>query len=657
MIPTVAKREFGLKSPVPRTFIRKVCRTLLPTRSLLIPVRQIFLLRSLLFSTLIFVCAAASAQEFVQGELLIKLKGKFSSVSASQFFGKMQGKMALKASIGELNIHKFALKPGADVWGTINELRNDPAIEYVEPNYVLKKFADSLASSQTYSESDLTAFLQPGDTYSQSYANVHVNQAWAQEKTLAQNPERPIVAIVDTGIDYTHKIFQQSGAMWVNPREIPANGVDDDGNGYIDDVYGYNFHGHTANPMDDDGHGTHCGGIVLGVGQDIFATNLEPARIRIMALKFLGADGSGSTGDAVSAIYYAVNNGATVISNSWGGSGYSQSLHDALIYAYNHHVIITSAAGNYATNNDATSMYPANYPVPGQISIAASNDSDSLASFSNFGANSVHLAAPGVTILSSVPGNQFRFMSGTSMATPFVAGLAALAIREAPALTGYQIKNILINSSVLVAGLGGKVSSRGRADVYNALMAARSEANTSAFQPDYKDSGRGVASSDTGSSAKGCGTVSSALLAGGGAAEGSGTSGQTLAIILAFTLLPLIAWQLVRSRKTQTSRRRYDRFLMSSAIRLNVEGRELIGHMRTISEGGLSFEANTLLEKGGIVSIQIQSPDGKESVQVDGHIVWSEQNKAYGVQFDEAKDTALSSIRGWTQRLVRVANY
>jgi subtilisin family serine protease len=600
--------------------------------------------------------SSASAQDFVQGELLIKLRGKSSSVASNQFFGKMQGKMSLKASFGALNIHKFQLKAGADVWATINELRNDPAIDYVEPNYFLKKFDDSMASSQSYSDSDVEALLQPGDSYSQSYANVHVNQAWAQEKTLAQNPERPIVAIVDTGVDYNHKIFQQSGAMWVNPGEIAGNGVDDDGNGYIDDVYGYNFHDHNANPMDNDEHGTHCAGIVLGVGQDIFATTLEPARIRIMALKFLGADGSGSTGDAVSAIYYAVNNGASVINNSWGGSNYSQSLHDALIYAYNHHVLIASAAGNYSSNNDAVSMYPSNYPVPGQISIAASNDSDNLASFSNFGANSVHLAAPGVSILSSIPGNQYRFMSGTSMATPFAAGLAALAIREAPGLTGYQIKNLLINSSVLTNSLTGKVSSRGRADAYNAVMAAKSEVSTSGFQPDYKDAGRAVASADASVGAKGCGTVSSALIAG---SQGAGptTPGQTVAIIVAFTLLPLIAWQFARSRKLQTSRRRHDRFLMSSAIRLSVEGRELIGHMRTISEGGLSFEANTMLEKGGIVKIQIQSPDGTETVQVDGHIVWSEQNKAYGVQFDEAKDTALSSIRGWTNRLVRVANY
>lgn len=577
-------------------------------------------------------------------------------MAAEQFFGKMQNKMALKNSYGSLNIHKFALKPGGDVWATIADLRNDPAIEYVEPNYILSKFAESLASSPVYSASAVTAFLQPGDSYSQNYSNVHALQAWAQEKTLAQNPERPIVAIVDTGVDFSHKIFQQSGAMWVNSREIPANGVDDDGNGYIDDVYGYNFHDHIASPMDNDGHGTHCAGIALGVGQDIFATNLEPARIRIMALKFLGADGSGSTGDAVSAIYYAVNNGASVISNSWGGGAYSQSLHDALIYAYNHHVIIVSAAGNNASNNDNTSMYPANYPVPGQISIAATNDSDNLASFSNFGANSVHLAAPGVTVLSSVPGNQFRFMSGTSMATPFASGLAALIMREAPALTGYQVKNVLLSSSTMVGALAGKVSSQGRADIYNAVMAGKSEFATAAYQPAYKDVSRAVASTDSGASAKGCGTVSSALLA-GGASDGPNTPGQTLAIILAFTLLPLIAWQLVRSRKLQVSRRRYDRFLMSSAIRLNVEGRELIGHMRTISEGGLSFEANTMLEKGGIVSIQIQSPDGKESVQVNGHIVWSEQNKAYGVQFDEAKDTVLSSIRGWTQRLVRVANY
>lgn len=611
----------------------------------------------------LFVGCFAQAQEYVPGEIIIKLKGKSSSVSANQFFGKMQNKMALKNSFSGLNIHRFSLKVGGDLKATIAELNADPAVEYAEPNYILKKVdVDSLASSQILSEEEVRAQLQPGDTYSQSYANVGVEQAWAQIVNLTQNPEKPIVAVIDTGVDYQHTIFQQSGAMWRNPSEIAGNNVDDDGNGYVDDVYGYDFHNRDGNPMDDDEHGTHVAGVILGVGQDVFANTLEPARVRIMALKFLGADGSGTTSDAVAAIYYAVNNGAQVINNSWGGSAYSQSLHDALTYAYNRHVFIASAAGNYSKNNDSVMIYPANYAVPSQISVAATNDYDNLASFSNYGVNTVHVAAPGVSILSSVPPtlanpghDNFRFMSGTSMATPFVAGLAALVIREAPDLSGYQVKNILINSATQFNSLSNKIISRARVDAYDAIMAAKSESSTASFQPEYKAENRAPASSaDSGSSSsapKGCGTVTTALL-------GGGSGGDAMAVAIAFALLPLIAWHVIRSRnQIRQQRRKYDRFLMNSAIRLNVEGRELIGHMRTISEGGLSFEANTLLEKGGIITMQIQSPDGKEQISVQGHIVWCEKNKAYGVQFDHARDTVLSSIRLWTQKLVKVANY
>jgi subtilisin family serine protease len=618
----------------------------------------------LLLASLVFAGAGlAHAQEYVPGEILVKLKGKSSSSSNSQFFGKLQGKLSLKASFSAMNIHRLSLKGNGDVLATVQELKADPAVEYAEPNYILRKVdEDSLASSQSLSLDEVREQMQAGDTYVQNYANVGVEQAWPLEATLVQVPEKPIVAIIDTGVDYNHVVFHDSNAMWRNTGEVAGNGVDDDGNGYVDDIYGWNFHGKNNNPMDDDEHGTHVAGIVLGVGQDIFPTTWEPAKVRIMALKFLGADGSGSTSDAVAAMYYAVNNGAQVINNSWGGSSYSQALHDALTYAYDRKVVIVSAAGNYGKNNDSVNMYPANYPVPGQISVAATTDADNLASFSNYGASRVHVAAPGVSILSSVPGDQYRFMSGTSMASPFVSGLAAMVLREAPNLTGYQIKNLILNSATQINGLSTKIYSKGRADAYDAISAARLQSSTASYQPEYKAESRSPASAteeEAQSGPKGCGTVTTALLYGRGGGDGGQgpMSTRMLMTLVALTLCPLIVWQVMRLRPSKVQRRRYDRFLMNSAIRLNVDGRELVGHMRTISEGGLSFEANTMLEKGGILTMSIQSPDGKESVQVEGHIVWSEENKSYGVQFDQARDGVLSSIRGWTRKLVRVANY
>lgn len=609
----------------------------------------------------------AFAQDYVPGEVLVRLKGKMSGAVVSNFMGKMQGKMELKGSFSAMNIHRFELKVGASVENAVAELRADPDVQYAEPNFILRKNQESLESSQALSESDVSALVQAGDDYSQSYANTQINQAWGTVavpfmKTLAQNSDRPIVAVVDTGVDYNHAVFQHSGAMWVNPGEIPGNGIDDDGNGYIDDVYGYDFHNRDGNPMDDDEHGTHCAGIILGVGQDIFANSLEPAKVRIMALKFLGADGSGSTSDAIAAIYYAVNNGAQVISNSWGGANYSQSLHDALTFAYQHQVFIASAAGNGSNgvgySTDSSPLFPASYPVPGQVAVAASTDWDNLASFSNFGINSVHVAAPGVSILSTIPNNSYRYMSGTSMATPFISGLAAMILREAPNLSGYQIRDLMINSSDYVSALSSKTQSHGRINVFGAIAGAKAQINTASFLPSYVADARGMASVDGGSSSSGpagCGTVSTALLGElgkTGAGGGSGSSG--IMLILAFTLLPLIVWQVVRSRSTQ-SRRRFDRFVMNSDIQLKVGGRELVGHMKTISEGGLSFSAEEMLDKGGIVNIQIQSPDGHEMVQIQGHIVWNEKNKAYGVQFDEAREGVLSCIRQWTMNLVKAS--
>lgn len=599
----------------------------------------------------------AHALDYVPGEVLVKLKGKMSGATVNSFMGKMQGKMALKGSFSSMNMHRFQLKAGDSIESVISELRADPDVQYAEPNYILRKTQESLQSGQALSGSDVTALLQAGDAYTQSYANTKVDQAWVEMKTLAQNSARPIVAVVDTGVDYNHTIFQQSGAMWVNPGEIPGNGIDDDGNGYSDDIHGYDFHNHDGSPIDDDEHGTHCAGIILGIGQDIFAGSLEAAKVRIMALKFLGADGSGSTSDAIAAIYYAVNNGAQVINNSWGGANYSQALHDALNYAYQHKVFIASAAGNgkngVGYNTDTTPLFPASYPVPGQAAVAASTDWDNLATFSNFGATSVHVAAPGVSILSSITNNSYRYMSGTSMATPFISGLAAVILREAPNLSGYQIRELMMNSSDYVSSLSSKTQSHGRVDVYGVIMSAKNQLNTTAYQPAYSPDARGLASTGGGSEAaqgpKGCGIVSTLGLGGG-----AGPNSIGVLFVLALTLLPLIVWQVMRSG-SKVNRRHHERFVMDSDIRLKVGGRELVAHMKTISEGGLSFCADEMFDQGGIVNIQIQSPDGKETVQVQGHIVWREESKAYGVKFDHAREGVLSSIRQWTINLVKAA--
>ncbi len=563
----------------------------------------------------------------------------------------------------------MVLKPGQDMAASINELRQDPDVEYVEPNYLLSVIAPDKSDNRIFSTEEAMATVTASSTgsYSQSYAPVKVTEGWAAATVTSS--VTPIVAVVDTGVDYTHTLFTTTGAIWTNPGETgtdsqghnkASNSIDDDGNGYVDDVRGWNFVAGTNAPMDDDEHGTHVAGIILGVSQDIFASPLTAAKIRIMPLKFLNASGSGSTSDAISAIYYAVRNGANVINNSWGGSAYSQSLHDALAYAYNNRVTIVAAAGNATSNNDTTAMYPANYPVPSLISVAATTDSDTLASFSNYGRNYVHVGAPGSGIFSSVPGNAYRYMSGTSMAAPFVAGMAAMVFREAWNLTGYQVKNVITSTVNPITSLSTAVSTGGRVNDYNAVTAAKLNASISASQPVYvasAPSGYRAPSSDA-SSASGCGLVS-ALSAGGfgvgGGASGAGGASAVVVLMLLPLAVMLYVKKAAQREAHRNSRRQHERFVMNSSISLKVGDRELQGQVKTISEGGVSFCADSMLEKGGIITMMISSPDGSEQVQVQGHVVWNEQNGAYGVKFDEAKDSVLDHIRNWSRNLAKAS--
>jgi Tfp pilus assembly protein PilZ len=632
-------------------------------------------------SFVILLASVAQSQEVIPGHIIVRLKAENQggaggvaagigsrsgghTTRAASFHAKMSAHGKLQRSFGGLNMHHYRLNSDQDVDKTIEELKADPDVLYAEPDYVLhhqQLTPTARDTNQTFSLSDVQAMggASAQGSYTQTYAPVKVNEAWSvmSPSTLLT----PIVGVVDTGVDYTHHIFVDSGAIWTNTGETgldgqgrnkATNGIDDDGNGYIDDVRGWNFYGANNNPMDDANHGTHVAGIILGVGQDIFATTMSAAKIRIMPLKFLGADGSGATSSAINAIYYAVNNGANVINNSWGGSGYSQALHDALSYAYTRKVLITAAAGNYTSDNDSTSMYPSNYPVPALISVAATNDYDNLGSFSNYGKNSVHVAAPGVGILSSIPGNRFAYMSGTSMAAPFVAGLGAMIYREAPNLTGYQIKNIIIATVNPVSGLSTKIFTSGRVNAYNAITESKNETSIQSIQPGYvAEAPAGVRLPAAEMKSGGCGTVSSIVYAQGAGGPGAMAG---LAIALAFAM-PMMLWTYLRARerKQGLGRRRHERFVMNSDISVKVGGRELVGHMQTISEGGLSFSAEDMLEKGGVVTMMITSPDGAQQIEVSGQVVWSEKNQAYGVQFSEAKEGVSSAIRNWSSNLVR----
>jgi subtilisin family serine protease len=592
----------------------------------------------------------AQAPKVVPGEYLIKYR---LDMGSSNVISKIQSKVNLKAAFPEMNMLHFSVKPGQE--SAIDEIKNDPEVLFVEPNYILEKLDDGNPGDVVDRLSMDAVQAQSSLSYSQNYAAVRVEQAWSLSSAYSAS-NRPVVAIVDTGLDGTHNLFKNTNALWVNPKEVPGNGIDDDQNGYIDDINGWNFISNSASYSDDEGHGTHVAGIVIGAGLDIFSPQLDQSKIRIMPLKFLDKTGAGSTSNAIKAIYYAVNNGAKIINNSWGGPGYSSALLEALSYAYNQHVLIVSAAGNSTKNNDSTEMYPANYIVPSNISIAASSDSDRLASFSNYGVGNVHVASPGVYIYSSLPGNMFGSMSGTSMAAPFVAGIAALALREAPGLTGFQLKSLILSTAVQAGPLAGKVQTGARVDAYSLVSQAKSNVATVASQPDYKPTygeSREPASEAQSSpkSSGGCGLVSSALLNQFGSGGSTGMTPVNAVSLVLVLSMPLAYFFYLRTRKP-ASRRKYDRFVMKSDIKVNIGGRELVAQMNTISMGGLSFNVDEMLEKGGSLTMKIKGPDGAE-LEVEGKVVWSEANQSYGVQFSEAKQGLVQTIESWTTQLVK----
>ncbi|MCB0386640.1 MAG: S8 family serine peptidase, partial [Bdellovibrionales bacterium] len=380
-------------------------------------------------------------------------------------------------------------------------------------------------------------------------------------------------------------------------------------------------------------------------------------------LKFLDGNGMGTTSDAIEAIYYALNNGAVVLNNSWGGPSYSAALLDAVVATYDRGATFVAAAGNSATNNDSQPMYPATYNVPHVQSIAATTNLDYLAYFSNFGASSVHVGSPGLNVLSTYPGGTWTQMSGTSMAAPFVSGIAALMKAAAPEMLGYQVKSIINSEADPVGHLINKVMTEARVNASSAISAAGGaaiEGSQPAYDPSYMSRELASELSDSGG---GCGLVSKLYQEfnkgqgrGGPPPLSRGLETWYILVILALFALPIALRTWLRSRDP-VNRRRHPRFDIQTAVTMNLDGRKLVGEVSSISLGGVRIDTNAWLDQGGVVNMTITSPDGKDQVQVEGKVVWSEAQKSYGVAFDEEKPgpLALSAISQWTKGLKKAS--
>ncbi|CAK9105808.1 unnamed protein product [Durusdinium trenchii] len=296
--------------------------------------------------------------------------------------------------------------------------------------------------------------------------DIDAPEAWSIHKGLSG---RVIVAVLDTGVDYNHEDLRNQ--MWRNPGEIPGDGIDNDGNGFVDDVYGYDFYEDDGDPMDGNGHGTHCAGTIGAEGGNSIGVVGVTWKPQIMALRFLGPNG-GSTIDAIRALDYAVQMGAHITSNSWGGGGFSVGLETAINEAAAANQLFIVAAGNDGQDNDVVSTYPCNYNLPNMICVASTDRSNDMSSFSNWGVNNVHIAAPGSSILSTYTNGEYVSLSGTSMATPHVSGVAALVLDYVHNMPFTELRNVILNSAVPYAKFASKVSTGALLNAHAALAMA-----------------------------------------------------------------------------------------------------------------------------------------------------------------------------------------
>jgi len=452
---------------------------------------------------------------FSSNRVIVKLK---ETASASEITN-------LQAQIGVTKV-TTAEQFGIDIWeipsGNVEEIisayNDDPRIEYIEPDYIITldevqepDYIITLDEVQTTSPTEenlatitpqittpndpsypqLWGLNNTGQTGGTPDADIDAPEAWDIQ---TGNPNL-VIGVIDSGVDYTHPDLV--GNIWTNPGETAGDGIDNDSNGYIDDVRGWDFANNDNNPMDVNGHGTHVSGTIAAKGNNSVGVTGVAWNAKIMPLKFLSDSGPGSTSNAILALNYATAKGVKLTNNSWGGGSYSQGLYDAINTAGQQGALFIAGAGNTSKNNDITPFYPASYNLSNIISVASTDHNDALSIFKNggshYGLTSVDLGAPGSQIYSTTPGGNYASYYGTSMASPHVAGGAALVWSQNPTWTAQQVKNRLLQTTDAIPALSGRTVSGGRLNLYNALAPADTTPPTaSSFSPADNATGVGV---------------------------------------------------------------------------------------------------------------------------------------------------------------------
>jgi subtilisin family serine protease len=403
--------------------------------------------------------AGAQSPKAVKGELIVGFQAGVSRSEQNEAI-RLAGATSRKR-FGQIDAVLVRVDEGREPAVT-KVLESDARVEYVEPNHVVT-IAATTPNDPSFSQ--LWGLHNTGQTGGTNDKDIDALEAW----DLATGDPNVVVAVTDTGVDFGHPDL--ASQRWVNSLD-PVNGADDDGNGLVDDWSGWDFVNGDNDPTDDHDHGTHVSGTIGATGNNGVGVVGVNWNVKIMALKFLNAGGSGTTADAIASTLYAADHGADVSSNSWGGGPFDQALLDAIEYGASRGMLYVAAAGNDTQNNDATPTYPATYASPAVLAVAATDHNDGLAFFSSYGATTVDLGAPGVNILSTARGGTYKSFQGTSMATPHVAGAAALVEDRFPGATHYGIKALLMNSVDPAPALAGRTVTGGRLNVGTAVACA-----------------------------------------------------------------------------------------------------------------------------------------------------------------------------------------
>ena len=412
--------------------------------------------------------ALSETRSFGSPEVLVKFKSGVSNEAIDALTARFHDRVEDRIENAE-GWEAIDDLDNADATSIVAQYSQLPEVEYAEPNYEINleeanegPLVPVLPHDPQFN--DQWALANSGQQGGKQGADISATLAWA----TTTGTDKVVVAVLDTGVDYTHEDLVEN--MWVRPATMAP--YHDDELGTIDDLNGFNAVDTAADPMDDNGHGTHCAGIIGAEGENNVGIAGVNWKVQIMPLKFLNAGGSGSTKDAIEAINYVINRkkagvNVRIISASWGSTMKSRALGDVIRKAYENDILFVAAAGNSSVDNDRTPHYPSSYP--NVVSVAALDRNDQLASFSNFGVKSVMIGAPGVDILSTWLDNEYEEKSGTSMATPVVSGVAALILAKHPQMSAVDLSKRLMNSTDPIIALKGKTVTGGRINAAKAL--------------------------------------------------------------------------------------------------------------------------------------------------------------------------------------------